>query len=213
MPHHVGDVFFGPSGEYRTIAVGAFRLIAPVVESLDHEHDAHFFAQFHEFGCRHVVRSAHCVHSHFFQHFQLMAYGRTVNGGSERSEVMVHAHALEHGTFAIEVKSVVRSEIDRADAEACGVFIEQRAAFRIIQPGDGVVQYGSFRTPQLRIAHCDALRQGLPVEVIVGRISSSYIAAGVCDDGGYGEVLTSRGAFDGCLHAHGSAVGVHARRR
>ncbi len=26
-------------------------------------------------------------------------------------------------------------------------------------------------------------------------------------------MLTSRGAFDGCLHAHGSAVGVHARRR
>ena len=63
---HVHHVFFSPFVEYRTVTVLAFRTECPVVERLNHHHETHLVAQFHQLRCRHVMRRADGIASHIF---------------------------------------------------------------------------------------------------------------------------------------------------
>ncbi len=118
MLHHVGDVAFGPTVENRAVTVGRLWPEAPVVKGFDHKHHAHLVAQLHKLRRRHIVRGSHGVGAHVLEQFKLMAQGRAVDGGSERAEVVVVAHALEFDRLAVEEESLFGYVLYGAYAES-----------------------------------------------------------------------------------------------
>ena len=101
--------------------------------------------------------SADGIAAHVFQQRELAAQGCLVDGGSQRTQVMVVAYALEFAGLAIEHKALVRHDGHRADAEACGVFVNQ--LFPFIDLGHGFVERGSLGCPELWMAHQEVLFQ------------------------------------------------------
>ena len=64
------------------------------------------------------------VGPHLLQQFDLVADRRTVDGGPQRSQVVVVAHALEFRRPAVQEESLLGDILQRADAEARFVLVE-----------------------------------------------------------------------------------------
>ena len=156
----------------------------PLVEGLDHHHEAHLVAEFHEFGRGHVVRGADGVAAHFFQQGQLVAQGGLIDGGAERAKVVVVAHALDLAPLAVEIEALVGNQREGADAEAGLVLVQHGLVIRVQQPGLGAVEDGMFRRPGLRDGDAHLLRH----RAVCLLVQSDAIA--------------SVGSPDGCSHPH-----------
>ena len=97
----------------------------PLVKGLEHHHQAHFVAQGHQFGCRHIVGGTDGITAHILEHLQLVTQGRHIDGGAQWAQVVMVAHALELTMPAIEVETLVGHVSQRADAEARSIGILQ----------------------------------------------------------------------------------------
>ena len=176
MMDHIDHILLRPVGEEAMVAVLAFGDI-PFVEGLDHHHEAHLVAEFHELGRGHIVRGADGVAAHLLQERELVAQGGAVDRGAERAQVVVVAHALDLPQFSIQVESLLGDEIDGADTEAGLIFVDHLivvSRFGIIEDlRHGLVEGRGLGRPKRRVHQ----PQGLPAERVGGRVGHRHHAA------------------------------------
>ena len=91
------------------------------------------------------MAGAYGVASHVLQHFQLVAQGADIDGGAQKTEVVVVADTLELTHFSVEHESLVGHKLQAAYAEAGGVGVLQASGS--IDACDGTVECRGFRTP------------------------------------------------------------------
>ena len=194
--HHVGDVFGGPLFEEGTIAVGRFRTETPVIKGFNHQHHAQFIAQLHQLGSRHVVGGADGIGSHILQQLHLMAEGRTVDGSSQRTQVVVVADPLELGGYTVEEESQLGNILQFAHAETGLVAIHHLAAY--LHLGAGCIESGRIGTPQRGSSDQKLLYMLLSVSYIGGFVGSYLLAVGRKDGGTNFDTLSLAGS--GNLH-------------
>lgn len=113
---HADHVTLGPLVEITMIAIPAFGIV-PLVERLHHHHETHFITETYEFRSRRIVRRPYRIATHVLQHCQLMPQRRYAHGRAEWTEVVMIADALEFPVLAVQVKALLRNELDRTDAE------------------------------------------------------------------------------------------------
>ena len=130
-------------------------MIRKALKRLQHEHQAHGVAQFHEFGSRHIVGSAHGISAHILEHAELAGYGLPVDCRSEGAEVMVEAHALELAFLPVEIEAVPFTQFYGAYAEGSGVGIESASV--ALHACHGLIHVGTLGTPQARSRHTQIL--------------------------------------------------------
>ena len=116
MQEEIGDILFSPFLEEACVAVLAFRIL-PHIKAFSHYHHAHRVAYLHLHLRRHIVGSADSITSHVF-HQPYLAYERGfVDGGTERSEVMMQADALQFAAYSIELEATVLAHFYGTNAE------------------------------------------------------------------------------------------------
>ena len=167
--HEVGDVARGPLVEEAGVAVLALG-IDPHVETLGHDHHAQRVAEVHLQLGGHVVGGADGIAAHLFHRLDLTDEGGLVDGGAQRSEVVVQA----------ELETALFRHLDGADAEGLGDGVLDVAEA-------GFVEIGCLRCPQLGVL------DGEGAEAAVGDI----LAVGVVDVDAH--VGGARGDVDGGL--------------
>ena len=94
-----------------------------------------------------VVARANCIAAHILEHLDLPFKRAIVDCGAERAQIVVIADAVELGMFAVDGKSFVGVELDRADAEGSLVGIDDLAI--LLDGRDGDIAIGSFQAPKL----------------------------------------------------------------
>ena len=101
LTEHVYHILLRPFIEETMVAVPAFGNI-PFIERFHHNHHSHLCTQAHKIRSRHIMGSAYGIAAHILEHGYLTAQGRLIDGRTERSEVMVVAHALKLTGLSIE---------------------------------------------------------------------------------------------------------------
>ena len=119
---HAYHVTLGPLVEITVITILAFGIV-PLVERLHHHHETHFVTKAYKLGSRRIVRRPDRIATHVLQHCQLMPQCRYAHGRAERTEVMMIADTLELPVLAVQIKALLRDELDRTDAETRLIFI------------------------------------------------------------------------------------------
>ena len=139
-------VLFVPVVEQQVIIV--LRLAAfPAVERFVHHHHAQAVAQIEQFRRGRIVAGADGVAAHFLQDLNLPLQRAGVDGRAERAEVVMVANAVERHALAVQQKSVVRRELDGADAERRFVAVHQFAV--LFDGGDGDIALRFLDAPQV----------------------------------------------------------------
>ena len=131
MSEHIDHVLFSPFHavarilvEETVVSVPALCRI-PLIEVLEHHHEAHFVAKLYQFLGRHVVRCAYRVTAHVLEDGQLASEGRLVDCGAYRTEIVVHAYTLELPHLSVEVKAFLRAYLYASDTEAGAYPVEK----------------------------------------------------------------------------------------
>ncbi len=193
--HHVDHVAFGPFVEEIAVAILALGAEGPVVERLDHEHQAHLVAELNQLRRRHIVTCAHRVGAHVLEHLQLMAERRFVDSGAERAEVVMVVDTLNLALDAVEVEAVGGAELYGADAEALRVRVDHIAVDHHVD--NSTVERRRFRAPELRSGHLEILLHIDSRIVGVGvRVSCHHLALRVRHRGYEREFLALLQAFE-----------------
>ena len=89
----------------------------PFVESLIPNHNTHPVAQVEQLGCGRVVAGADGVYPHVLHDLQFPLHRPGVEGHAQRAEVGMQADAVQLHAPAIQMETVVGSELKCADAE------------------------------------------------------------------------------------------------
>ena len=210
LTKHIDHIALGPLLEITVIAVFTFCDV-PFVKRLYHHHEAHLVAKTHQFGCRHVVGGPDGITPHVLQQGQLMAEGGLIDGGSQRTEVVMIAHPLKLAALAIEKEALVRHNFHGPDAEAGGIRVLQPASG--INPGVGAIEVRRLRRPQQRCRHRQMLLEGLLVEdaALVG-VACHHLAVRTHNIG-HDRQLFLTGILDSRLKRNGRIVFFHMRHR
>ena len=110
------------------IMVIAFLLsFFPTVEGLIHHQNSHPVAEIEEFRSGGIVTGAQSIESHLLEHLQLTLRSAGIESSTKGTQVVMIADSLELHPFAIEQETIVRSELDRADAEGCLIAVQDIA--------------------------------------------------------------------------------------
>ena len=126
-PDHVPQVALAPRVEVLPVAVLDLRH-APHVEGLVHDEQAHAVRRLEQLGGRRVVARADGVRPHALQDLELALRRAAIDGGPERAQVVVVAHALQRDAAAVQQEALVGAVLDRADAERRLVTVEDGVA-------------------------------------------------------------------------------------
>ena len=177
MAQHVDHILLGPCYSVARILVEETMVSVPalcripLVEILQHHHEAHLVAKLDQLLGRHVVRSADRVAAHVLEDGELASDSSLVDRRSERTEVMMHAHSLEFAHLSVEEEALLRADLDASDSEAGPHLVEHDASFvyRNHRPAAApvgvnlraciylcisIIKYRSLRRPEFRILHC-----------------------------------------------------------
>ena len=121
LAEHVHHVPLRPLVEETVVTVLTLGDI-PFVERLEHHHEAHLVAELHQLGRGHIVGGADV-----FEQRQLAAEGSHIDGGTQRTKVVMVAHALKLAVLAVEEEALVGHQLDASDTEAGDVFVHLTA--------------------------------------------------------------------------------------
>ena len=112
----VHKVTFVPCIEVEVVVV---RRLAefPTVKQLVHDHKTHAVAKIEQLWSWRVVRGANGIAAHRTKNLQLPLGGPLVERRTQRSEVVMVAHALDSQYAVIEQKTLFGTPRDLADAE------------------------------------------------------------------------------------------------
>src|SRR5208283_4090798 len=108
--------------------VAASLALLPAVEGLDHHDEPHSIGQVEQFGRGRVVRGPQRVATHLLEDFELPLQRAKVQRRTERAEIMMVARAIQRNSAAIELETVARCELDRAEAKGLVVAIDDLLA-------------------------------------------------------------------------------------
>ena len=157
-PDHVAQVALAPLGEVLAVAVLDLRL-APHVEGLVQDEEAHPVGGVEQLGRGRVVARADGVRAHALQDLELALDRAPVDGGAERAEVVVVADALKRDAAAVQRGSPCPGphSID-ADAERRLVPVEHGVA--ALHGADRLVEVGTLDVPAPGPDHRDPDERG-----------------------------------------------------
>ena len=156
VEHQVADVLLPPLVPIAAVAVAHLRLL-PAVKALGHDHHAQAVADFHLHRRGHVVAGADGIGAHGLHHLNLADEGRLVDGGTQRAQVMVQAHALDLAAHAVELESTLLAERDSADSELGALAVHLNAL--VAQCGGDVIEIWTLGRPQRGSIHVKACRE------------------------------------------------------
>jgi hypothetical protein len=145
-------VFFMPVVPQQVIIVPLLAVF-PAVERFVHHHHAQAVAQIEQLRRGRIVAGADGVAAHGLQDFNLPFQRAGVDGRAERAEVVMVANAVQRHASAVQKKSVVRRELNRADAE--GRFITVHHFAVLLDGSDDDVALRRLNAPQFRIGNDD----------------------------------------------------------
>ena len=134
LAKHVHHVLLRPLVEEAVVTVLTLGDI-PFVERLEHHHEAHLVAELHQLGRGHIVGGADGVATHVLEQRQLAAEGSHIDGSTQRTKVVMVAHALELAVLSVEEEALVSHQLDAADAEAGDVFVHLTAVHVYLRRG------------------------------------------------------------------------------
>ena len=115
--HQICEVALVPLLEETGIVVLCL-LASPHVERLVHHDESHSVAHVQQFRSGRIMRTADAVHAHGLQSGEFAVQGVFVEGRSQTAEVVVLADTVDLEVLAIEPKTCLRVETERA--ETCG---------------------------------------------------------------------------------------------
>ena len=145
----LGDGHVEPLGVVLGVAVLGQ---SPGVEGLVDEHDALAVGDLHQLGSGGVMGNADGVAAHLLEDLHLALDGAVPGLGAQSALVVVHAHALETGGYAVELKTgAVIVEGQPAETELGGIGVHHLIVHQHL--GDGGVQVGVVSVPQLGAVH------------------------------------------------------------
>ena len=149
-----------------------------------HHQQAHAVGEFEQFRRGRIVAGADGIHAHRLHDFQLPLQGTAIDGGAQRSQVVVHADAVEAVRMAVEQEALVLAELDGAYAERGHVTVALPGAFA--DGAGGAVEVRSVKIPAMRVGDIDLcldalLASGGDGDVIGG---AAGLLAGGIEDGG-----------------------------
>ena len=144
----LGDGHVEPLGVVLGVAVLGQ---SPGVEGLVDEHDALAVGNLHQLRSGGVMGDADGVAAHLLQNLHLALDGAVPGLGAQSALVVVHAHALELGGLAVELKTSGVVELGPAEAELGGIGVHHLVVHQHL--GDGGVQVGVVSVPQLGAVH------------------------------------------------------------
>ena len=134
LAKHVHHVLLRPLVEEAVVTVLTLGDI-PFVERLEHHHEAHLVAELHQLGRGHIVGGADGVATHVLEQRQLAAEGSHIDGSTQRTKVVMVAHALELAVLSVEEEALVGHQLDAADTEAGDVFVHLTAVHVYLRRG------------------------------------------------------------------------------
>ncbi len=156
-PDHVPQVALAPLGEVLAVAVLDLRL-APHVEGLVQDEEAHPVGGVQQLGRGRVVARADRVRPHPLQDLQLALDRPAIDGRAERAQVVVVAHAPERDAASVQEEALARAPLDRPDAERRLVPVEHVAA--ALHGADRLVELGTLHVPEPGPDHGDPDERG-----------------------------------------------------
>ena len=202
MVEHIHHVALRPLVEKAAVAVVALAPV-PFIEGFAHDHEAHGVAQFDEFGRGHVVGGADGVAAHVAQQKQLAADGIAADGGTEGTEVVVQADALELTHLAVEQEAHVGDDLHAANTEGGGDVLLPFAVG--VERGARLVEVGRLGRPEERGGEGEVLlEREVVADVVVAGEGVNSLARGFADEGGAEGDMLAEGVVhtgaevDGC---------------
>ena len=103
--HQIREITLVPFIEEAGII--AIRLLAaPHVKALVHHHDSHGITHIQEFGSRRIMTASDGIHTHIPEDGELAMKRILVEGGTETSEIVMLAHAIDLHILAIEKETL-----------------------------------------------------------------------------------------------------------
>ena len=110
------QVLFGPVVEQQVVIIRALAG-SPAVKGLVHHEHPHPVAQIEQFRRRRIVTRADRVAAHLLQQLDLPLQRTRIDGGAQRSKVVVIADTVDPHVLPVEEESLVGIEPDRANPE------------------------------------------------------------------------------------------------
>ncbi len=101
--------------EETRVVVGRFGTLPHVKRFVNYQ-NAHFVAQIHDLPCWRIVACAQGVHAHLLHGAELAAHGLFVEGSAQAAQIMVQTDTVQLHRLAVEQQSVVRRELNVAEA-------------------------------------------------------------------------------------------------
>ena len=117
------DIAVAPVVEETGIAVFALR-IDPHIKAFCHHHHTQRVADIHLHLTRHIVRCSDGVTAHLFHQLDLSDEGGLVDGGTERSQVVVQTDTLDLPRDAIQLETAFFGDADGADTHLVGNLVQ-----------------------------------------------------------------------------------------
>ena len=132
-------------------------LLSPHIESLIHHNKAHPVAQVEQFRSGRIVRTADAVAAHLLQNLKLTLDSARIHGGSQASQVVVQAHAVDFCRLSVQDEAFLRVKAERTDSHRCLISVNATAA--IHQFSHKSVQVRILYSPKLRSLHRQLLEK------------------------------------------------------
>ena len=125
----------------------------PHVEGLVHHEQAHAVRQFEQLRRGRIVAGADGVHAHPLHDLQLPLQRAAIDGGAERSQIVVHADAVEAPRAAVQQEALVPGVVKCPYAERRHVAVGLPGA--LADGAGGAVKIRSLEIPAMRADDVD----------------------------------------------------------
>ena len=98
---------------------------------------------------------------------------RYAHGRAERTEIMMIADTLELPVLAVQIKALLRNELDRTDTETRLIFIRHNPVHH--DAGQCLIEVRVLRRPKLRLLHQELLHMAVALVVQCHRPPRSHL--------------------------------------
>ena len=142
------QILFMPIVPQLVVCVGGFTQ-RPTVEGFIHNQHSEAVAHIQQFGRGRIMASANGIAAHPLQEFHLPLQSPGVDCRAQRAQIMVIADALQRHAFAVQKKTIIRRELNRADAKWGFVIIHDFPI--LLNRSHHHVALRMLNAPQLRI--------------------------------------------------------------
>ena len=104
--YQIGNVLLPPLIKETGITILTLRIF-PHVEALGHHHHTQRIANIHLHLTGHIVRCTNCIATHRLHHLDLSDKCTLVDGGTQRTKVVMQANTLNFARYAIKLETTI----------------------------------------------------------------------------------------------------------